>query len=142
MAQAKTGDIVKVNYTGKLKDGTVFDSSLERDPIQFTVGSKQLIPDFEKAPIGMEVNESKTITIPADNAYGPRMEERIISVSRTQVPPEMVLKPGDSIEVGTQDGQRIAVKVVKLDEETVTLDTNHALAGEDLIFDITLVEIG
>ncbi len=141
MAKAKTGDVVKVHYTGKLDDGTVFDSSVEREPIEYTIGEGQLIPDFEKAPVGMEVNESKTITIPAENAYGPRQEERVVPISREQVPPDMELKVGDTIEVGASDGQRMLVKVAEMDEQTVKLDTNHALAGEDLTFDITLVEI-
>lgn len=139
--KAQAGDVVKVHYTGKLDDGTVFDSSVEREPLQYKIGDGQLIPDFENAAVGMEVNETKTIMIPAENAYGPRLDERVIPVSRSQVPPDMELKVGDTIEVGTRDGQRLLVKVAALDDENVTLDTNHALAGEDLTFDITLVEI-
>ncbi|NLK42436.1 MAG: peptidylprolyl isomerase [Planctomycetes bacterium] len=138
--KAKTGDVVKVHYTGKLDDGTVFDSSIEREPIQYKIGDGQLIADFENAAVGMEINETKTITIPAENAYGPRLDERIIPVSLSQVPPDMELKVGDTIEVGTRDGQRLLVKVVGLDDENVILDMNHALAGEDLTFEITLVE--
>ncbi len=138
--KAKTGDVVKVHYTGKLDDGTVFDSSIEREPIQYKIGDGQLIADFENAAVGMEINETKTITIPAENAYGPRLDERIIPVSLSQVPPDMELKVGDTIEVVTRDGQRLLVKVVGLDDENVILDMNHALAGEDLTFEITLVE--
>ena len=141
MTKAKTGDVVKVHYTGKLDDGTVFDTSVEREPLQYTIGEGQLIPDFENAAVGMEVDESKTVTIPAEEAYGPRLDERVVPISRDQVPPDMELKVGDTIEVGTRDGQRLVVKVADLDDETVTLDTNHMLAGEDLTFDITLVEI-
>ena len=141
MAQAQTGNAVKVHYTGKLNDGTVFDTSQERGPIEFTIGEGKLIADFENAAVGMEVDESKTITIPADKAYGPRQEERIVPVSRDQVPPDMELNVGDTIQVGTRDGQQMLVTVAGLDDQTVKLDTNHALAGEDLTFEITLVEI-
>jgi len=141
MAQAKYGDTVKVHYTGKLEDGTVFDTSLDRDPLQFTIGEGQLIPGFEEAVVGMNLGESKTTTIPADKAYGPHREEMVLVVDRNRFP--VYLKPeiGQQLQILQADGEAIIVTVTDVSESSVTLDANHPLAGKDLTFDIQLMEI-
>ena len=141
MAQAKTGDIVKVHYTGKLEDGTVFDTSADREPIQFTIGEGQLIQDFEQAVVGMNPGESKTVQIPSDRAYGPHHEEMVMVVDRKDFPAELEPKVDQRLEVRQQDGQVFAVTVTDVSETKVTLDGNHPLAGKDLTFDIQLAEI-
>jgi len=141
MAQAKKGDTVKVHYTGKLDDGTVFDSSLEREPLQFTIGEGQLIPDFEEGVVGLSPDESKTINIPADKAYGPHHEEMIMEVSRDQFPKDLEPRVDQRLQVSQPDGQSFVVLVTGVSETSVTLDGNHPLAGKDLAFDIQLVEI-
>ena len=141
MAQAKKGDTVKVHYTGKLDDGTVFDSSLEREPLQFTIGEGQLIPDFEEGVVGLSPDESKTVNIPADKAYGPHHEEMIMEVSRDQFPKDLEPRVDQRLQVSQPDGQSFVVLVTGVSETSVTLDGNHPLAGKDLAFDIQLVEI-
>lgn len=141
MAQAKNGDTVKVHYTGKLDDGTVFDTSNNREPLQFTIGEGQLIPDFEQAVVGMNPGESKTIQIPSENAYGPHHEEMVMEVDRSQFPADLEPKVDQRLQVRQQDGQEFAVTVTDVTEAKVTLDGNHPLAGKDLTFDIQLTEI-
>ena len=142
MPQAKTGDTVKIHYTGKLKDSTVFDTSINRDPLQFTIGEGQVITGFEQAVIGMTPGESKTINIPADEAYGPHHEEMIMVVARNQFPAELEPKVDQQLQmVNRADGQKIVVTVTDVSESSVTLDANHPLAGKDLTFDIQLTEI-
>jgi peptidylprolyl isomerase len=141
MAQAKDGDTVKVHYTGKLQDGTVFDTSEEREPLEFTIGNGQVIPGFETAVAGMEPNETKTASIPADKAYGPRREEMMLEVERTHFPDDLKPEVGQQLQMRRPDGQVFVVAVSDVSEESVTLDANHPLAGEDLTFEITLVEI-
>ena len=141
MTQVKTGDTVKVHYTGTLDDGTVFDSSVEREPLAFTIGEKQMIPGFEKGVLGMEVDESKTIKIPSDEAYGPHHPERIIEIPRDQVPADMKIEEGQTLKLTGQDGGEVIVRVKELTDEKAVMDANHPLAGEDLNFDIKLVEI-
>ena len=140
-AQAKDGDTVKVHYTGKLEDGTVFDTSIERDPLQFTIGEGQLIPGFEQAVVGMSPGESKTVEIPADEAYGPYREELVMVVDRDQLPEDLQPEVGQQLQIRQPDGQTILVKVIDVSESSVTLDANHPLAGKDLTFDIELVEV-
>jgi FKBP-type peptidyl-prolyl cis-trans isomerase 2 len=142
MAQAKPGDIVKIHYTGRLEDGTVFDSSANREPLEFTLDGGQVIPGFEQAVLGMTPGESKTEKIPMDQAYGPHRPEMVLEVSRQQMPPELQPEVGQQLQVQQPDGQTIPVFVTEVTESTVTLDANHPLAGEDLTFDIELVEIG
>ena len=142
MTQAKTGDTVKVHYTGTLDDGTVFDSSIQREPLQFTLGQQQMIPGFESGVLGMAIDESKTIKISSDEAYGPHHADRIIEIPRDQVPPDMKIEVGQQLELAGQDGGRVIVIVKELTEESVKLDANHPLAGQDLTFEIKLVEIG
>lgn len=141
MAEAKNGDSVKVHYTGKLDDGTVFDTSAEREPLLFTVGEGKLIPDFEQAVVGMNPGESKTIQVPSGNAYGPHRKEMIMVVEQNQFPPELKLEVGQQLQVRQQDGSAFVVKVTEIAESGVTLDGNHPLAGKDLTFDIELTEI-
>ena len=136
---AKTGNTVKVHYTGTLTNGTVFDTSIEREPLQFTIGQGQLIPGFEQAVIGMKVGESTTVNIPAAEAYGLHRDDLVFAMERSQLP--------DNIEVGQQlqmmqtDGSTVVVTVIEISETTAMIDANHPLAGEDLIFEIELVEI-
>jgi len=141
MAQAKNGDTVKVHYTGKLDDGTIFDTSADREPMQFTIGEGQLIPDFEQAVVGMSPGESKTVQIPSENAYGPHHEEMVMAVERKEFPDDLEPKVDQMLQVRRQDGHTFAVKVTDVSETKVTLDANHPLAGQDLTFDIQLSEI-
>ncbi len=141
MAQAKDGDSVKVHYTGKLDDGSVFDSSVDGDPLAFQLGQDQLIPGFEKAVVGMDVGQAKTITIPASEAYGPHREELVLVVGRDEFPDEIEPKVGEQLRVQEPDGREIQVRVTDESDDNVTLDANHPLAGKDLTFDLELVEI-
>lgn len=141
MVQAKQGDTVKVHYTGKLGDGTIFDSSLDRAPLQFTIGSGDIIPGFETAVLGMNPGESKTQVIPTDQAYGPHLEEMVVTIDRQQIPPEIQPEIGQQLQIQQPDGQVLPVVITDVSTASVTLDANHPLAGEDLTFDIQLVEI-
>jgi FKBP-type peptidyl-prolyl cis-trans isomerase 2 len=141
-AVAKTGDTVQVNYAGKLADGTVFDSSVGREPFEFTLGAGQAIPGFDNAIIGMKVGEKKTVTIPVDEAYGPHLDDMVIEVSRDRIRSDAEPKVGQILEATGQNGETIRFTVTSIsDNGTVTLDANHPLAGKDLTFDIELVKI-
>jgi peptidylprolyl isomerase len=137
---AKQGDTVRIHYTGTLQDGTEFDSSREREPLAFTVGSGEVIPGFDAAVTGMTVGDRKTVTIPADQAYGPHRAELIVEVPRTQVPPQIVPRVGQRLQLGRGD-QALMVVVREVSDETLVLDGNHPLAGEDLTFALELVEV-
>lgn len=141
MVQAKPGDTVKIHYTGKLDDGTVFDSSVNREPLEFTLSGGQVIPGFDEAVLGMSPGESKTQKIPMDQAYGPHRDEMVLEISRQQIPPDLEPEVGQQLQVQQENGQAIPVFVTEVTESKVTLDANHPLAGEDLTFDIQLVEI-
>ncbi|MDR4508658.1 MAG: peptidylprolyl isomerase [Candidatus Brocadiaceae bacterium] len=142
MAQVKSGDTVQVHYTGKFEDGTVFDSSADREPLQFTIGEGQLIPGFEQAVIGMNPGESKTTTIPADNAYGPRNQEMVFEIDRQQLPGDKEPQIGMLLQMENKhDGRTLAATVTNVTESNVTIDANHPLAGKDLTFDIQLMKI-
>ncbi|NTW62797.1 MAG: peptidylprolyl isomerase [Chlorobiaceae bacterium] len=141
MAQAKEGDIVKVHYTGKLDDGTMFDTSANRDPLEFTIGAGQVIPGFDGAVIDMAPGEIKVTVIPVDEAYGSHSTDLVTPVSRERFPADMELEIGQQLQVGLADGQEAIVMIVDLDEASVTLDANHPLAGQNLTFEIELVEI-
>ena len=141
MAQAKAGDTVKVHYTGKLKDGEVFDTSADREPLEFKIGENQLIPDFEQAVVGMEPGESKSINIAAENAYGPHQEQMVMVIDRKEIPQGLDPQVNQRLQVQQQNGQAFVVTVTAVSEENVTLDGNHPLAGKDLTFDIQLTEI-
>lgn len=169
MAQAKTGDKVKVHYTGTLEDGSVFDSSEETieqpddhscgcsgksnvdkgcgcgsrasAPMEFVIGAGQLIPKFEAAVIGLEPGGSITVTIPAEDAYGERAEEMMAVIERSEIPAEINPEPGQQMEVILEDGSPLPVLVTEVTDTTITLDGNHPLAGRDLTFFIRLIEI-
>jgi peptidylprolyl isomerase len=142
MQQVKAGDLVKVHYTGKLTSGDQFDSSVGREPLEFTVGAGQMIKGFDAAMPGMTIGEKKTINIPAAYAYGERSEEAIIEFPKENVPADMKLEPGMTLTLSNQMGQPVPVVVVELKENVIVLDANHFLAGKELIFDIELVSIG
>jgi peptidylprolyl isomerase len=141
MTPAKHGDTVKVHYVGKLRDGTVFDTSREREPIEFTIGESQLIPGFEQAVVGMGAGESKTVEIASDEAYGPRNEEMVVIIERNEFPNHLIPKVGQLLQIRQPTGQMFIVTITDVSESNVTLDANHPLAGKDLTFEIQLVEI-
>ena len=141
MAQAKHGDRVTVHYTGKLADGTVFDSSVQDDALQFTLDDRQLIPGFESAVLGMSVGEEKTFIIPAEEAYGAHNTDLVFTVDRSSLPPQMNPAVGQRFQVRQQDGSVTAVTMFAITDANVTFDENHPLAGRDLTFEIQIVEI-
>lgn len=141
MSQVKQNDTVRVHYTGKLTDGQIFDSSLEREPIEFTMGQGQLIPGFEKGLLDMQVNEKKTIEIPADEAYGQPRQELIQEVDKNQLPEEIKPEPGMGLVSKSPDGREMNLVVKEVKEDSIVVDGNHPLAGKDLIFDLEVVEI-
>jgi len=141
MSQVKTGDKVKVHYKGTLNDGSVFDSSEGRDPLEFEVGSGQVIPGFDEAVVGLTVGESKTVNIPSEEAYGPYQENMVLAIERDKFPEGLNLTVGEQLQVPSQGGQPVVVVIKDVTDNKVTLDANHPLAGEDLNFNIELVEI-
>jgi FKBP-type peptidyl-prolyl cis-trans isomerase 2 len=141
MSKAKEGDKVKVHYTGTLEDGTVFDTSEQREPLEFTVGENMLLQKFEETVSGMEPGEERKVTIAAEDAYGEYREGLTLDVERSQIPDDIQPEVGLMLQVSTVDGGTANVTIVDVDEEKVTLDANHPLAGKDLNFDIKLVEI-
>jgi len=141
MAQAKDGDTIKVHYTGKLDDGSVFDSSADRDPLEFKLGDNRIIRGFENAVIGMEPGGKSTVNITAEEAFGPYKDEMIMEVKKEDLPTDLDPKIGQKFNLQQSDDQTIIVTVTEVTEDTVTLDANHPLAGKDLSFDIELLEI-
>jgi FKBP-type peptidyl-prolyl cis-trans isomerase 2 len=141
MSVANKGNSVKVHYTGKLEDGTVFDSSANREPLQFTLGDGNMIKGFDIAVQGMTVGDEKSVTIPCVEAYGEKREDMMLDIPLGEVPPHIKPEIGMELSLQNQSGQPVPVKVTNIDQEKITLDANHPLAGKDLIFDITLVEI-
>ena len=142
MTAAKSGDSVKVHYTGSLDDGTIFDSSRDREPLEFTIGSNMVIPGFENAVTDMEPGATKTITIASADAYGPRNPELVHQLERSQIPEGVELTPGAPLQAEGPNGETVLLTVVEVSETNVTLDANHPLAGRDLTFEIELVSIG
>lgn len=140
MTQARRGDNVKVHYTGKLSDGTVFDSSSGREPLSFSLGSGQVIAGFDEAVLGMTVGESKVVQIPVDKAYGERKEELVMQVPIEQVPPDMQPEIGLRLEMGGMNGEIIRVVVTEISKTHITLDANPPLAGKDLTFELDLID--
>ena len=140
MVQAKSGDTVRVHYTGTLADGEVFDSSEGHDPLQFTLGEGSVIQGFDDAVTGMQVGEEKTVTIPADEAYGPQRDEMLLRVPRSEFPPDLEVEVGQQLQMAQGDNVFV-VTVREVGSDAVTLDANHALAGKDLTFKLRLVEI-
>ncbi|MEQ6248745.1 peptidylprolyl isomerase [Sulfitobacter sp. HNIBRBA3233] len=141
MTEVKSGDTVQLHYTGTLADGTTFDSSEGREPLQFVVGSGQIIPGLDTAIPGMAEGEKKTVNIVADEAYGQVNPEMRQAVPREGIPADIPLEIGTQLQMQTPDGQAMPVTVVDVDEASVTLDANHPLAGKDLTFDIELVKV-
>jgi FKBP-type peptidyl-prolyl cis-trans isomerase 2 len=141
MAKAKSGDKIKVHYTGKFKNGTVFDSSRERDPLEFTIGAQQLIKGFDAAVRGMEIGEQKTVEIPQEEAYGKKAKSAIVVVKKAEFPDGITPKVGQQLQTEDANGRPVNVRVTKIEGDNITLDSNHPLAGKLLIFDIELMEI-
>lgn len=141
MKQVKDGDVVKVHYTGKLASGEQFDSSEGREPLEFTVGAGQMIKGFDAALPGMNIGDKKTITISPEEGYGERSDEAVIPFPKENIPEDMKLEPGMTLTLSNQQGQPVPVVVKEIKEDVVLLDANHFLAGENLVFDIELVEI-
>ncbi len=141
MTQAKSGDTVRIHYTGTLDDGTQFDSSAGRDPLEFALGAGQVIPGFDNAVDGMAVGEKKTVTLPAEEAYGERHEQLVQEVSRSALPDEIEPAVGMQLQSQSPEGQVMMLVVTGVGEESITVDANHPLAGQALTFAIELVEI-
>ena len=141
MSTIKNGNTVSVHYTGTLTSGEVFDSSLERKPLKFTLGKGQLIPGFERAIMGLSVGEKVTTNIPSKEAYGEHNPEMILQVPNNQLPPELDAQVGMQLQLNQPNGQVIPVQITQVKAEMVTIDANHPLAGKDLNFDIEIIEI-
>lgn len=141
MSQAKSGDSVKIHYTGTLDDGTQFDSSAGREPLAFTLGSGQVIPGFDKAVEGMTVGDNKSVNIPAEDAYGPHNAQMVQDVPRSALPEDLAPKVGMGLQAQGPDGQVANLVVTAVADESITVDGNHPLAGKALNFDIELVSI-
>lgn len=141
MQTVQKGDTVKVHYHGKLTTGETFDSSEGREPLQFTVGNGDVIPGFDQGVMGMAKGDKKTVQIPVQEAYGERSEQMIFEIPKTQFPPDITPEEGMQLMMSNGQGQSLPVSIVKIGDENVTLDGNHPLAGQDLIFDIELVDV-
>ncbi|GAA3559501.1 peptidylprolyl isomerase [Snuella lapsa] len=141
MSQVKANDTVRVHYTGKLTNGQIFDSSEGRDPLEFTLGQGMLIPGFEKGVLDMEVNEKKTVNIPVGEAYGEVRQELFYEVNKEQLPPEMTPEVGMGLASKNPDGTEVQFRVAEVHDNHIIVDANHPLAGQDLIFDLELIEI-
>ena len=141
MSQAKSGDTVKIHYTGTLDDGTKFDSSAGREPLEFAIGSGQVIPGFDNAVDGMTVGDNKTVTIPAGEAYGERHDQLVQEVPKSALPEDMEPEVGMQLQSQGPDGQAMNLLVTAVEVESITVDGNHPLAGQSLTFAIELVEI-
>ncbi|MGB3008385.1 MAG: peptidylprolyl isomerase [Chitinophagaceae bacterium] len=141
MSQVKSGDKVKVHYHGKLTSGETFDSSAGREPLEFEVGSGSVIPGFDEGVTGMTIGEKKTINIPFIEAYGPRNPEMVIEMPKDRFPEDMQIELGMPLMMSDGQGQQFQVTIVEIKETEVMLDANHPLAGQDLTFDLELVEI-
>lgn len=141
MTTAATGDIVRIHYSGRLVDGTQFDSSEGRAPLEFTLGEGQVIKGLEQHVSGMEPGQKSTVTIPVTDAYGPRRDNAIQQIGREKVPSGIDLKVGTQLQARTADGGMMPITVVDMDDQSVTVDANHPLAGQDLVFDVELVEV-
>ena len=141
MIPVKSGDTVKVHYTGKFDDGTEFTTSINNGPLQFTIGEGQVISGLEQAVMGMSPGEAKTAQILADQAYGSYQENKVVKVNRNRFPPHLELQIGTVLRMRKAGGEKIRRIVTTVSETSVTLDANHPLAGEDLTFDLQLIEI-
>ena len=140
-ATANDGNTVKVHYTGTLEDGTTFDTSVGSEPLEFTLGEGKMIPGFEEAVKGMQVGQSKTVTIPAEEAYGSHRDDLVLTIKRDQLPEGLDPEVNQQLQMQQTDGRTTVVIVTDVSEETITVDANHRLAGKDLTFELELVEI-
>ncbi|WP_022665585.1 FKBP-type peptidyl-prolyl cis-trans isomerase [Desulfospira joergensenii] len=138
----KSGDTIAVDYTGKLENGDIFDSSEGREPLTFTVGAGMLIPGFDTAVVGMKKGESKTVTIPPEQGYGPKSEEAFVDIPRVHIPDEIPLEVGLELQLQDPNGRPVPARVMEISEESVKMDINHFLAGQTLEFDITIAQTG
>ena len=141
MTEAKVGDTVTVHYTGSLDDGTVFGHAAEDEPLEFTIGQKNILPSFEKAVIGMNEGDSKTVSIPPEDAFGEHRQDLVFDVEKSAIPSDVQLQQGAVLRVGSEAGDNFPVTVTNIGDKTVTLDGNHPLAGQVLHLDIKLIEI-
>ncbi|MEC8726677.1 MAG: peptidylprolyl isomerase [Pseudomonadota bacterium] len=143
MSQATNGNVVRINYTGKLTNGTVFDTSKVdgREPLSFRLGQNQVLPKLEAEIIGMSVGEKKTVAVDANDAYGPHQKQAIQKIPRSEIPDGVDLTVGNNLQATGHDGEIVPLRVLAANEETVTLDANHPLAGHNLTFEIELIEI-
>ena len=141
MTEIMEGNTVKVHYTGKLDDGTVFDSSVGGDPLEFTIGQGQMIPGFERGVVGMELGETRTVVVAADQAYGVHRPDGVFDVDRSEIPTTIPLEVGMQLQATGAGGRPVSMMVVALSDDKVTMDANHPLAGKDLTFEIEVVEI-
>lgn len=138
---AKQGDLVKVHYTAKDKSGKVYDSSKDKEPIEFQLGTGAVIEGFEQAIIGMKSGDAKEAEIPMEKAYGPKMDEKVFELDKQQFPPDVETKKGNRVSIQQADGNPVPATIAEVIGEKVILDTNHPLAGKDLVFDIELVDV-
>ena len=141
MNRARHGSRVKVHYTGRLEDGTLFDSSLERGPLEFTVGDGKIIPGLEAAIVGMSPGGKKTVRVPPEQAYGSYQSEMVFVVGRKQIPDDLTPEAGQKLEIQHSDGRTALLLVTAVTEATVTLDANHPLAGKTLTFELELLDV-
>jgi peptidylprolyl isomerase len=141
MRQAKINDLVRVHYTGSLKDGTVFDSSVDRQPLEFKIGHGVIISGFENGIIGMNEGETKVISIPPQDAYGPHRDDLVGIIEKARIPDNVTPKVGMVLKIRSPEGETIKVTVADVNETGVTLDMNHPLAGKELIFELKLIEV-
>ena len=141
MSLAKNGDTVKVHYQAKTQEQIIFDSTIQMEPLVFTIGDGQIIPEFEKALIGMNSGEKKSIFLKSNDAFGPYLAELITTVDKSQLPPNVSLEQGQQLQIQEPNGQMLLVKVLDITDSTVTFDANHPLAGKDITFDILLLAI-
>jgi len=138
---AKEGDTVKVHYTGKLEDGTIFDSSKDREPFEVTIGSGGAIPGFENGIVGMAIGDTKTVTIPPEEAYGPRRDELVMTISKDEFPSDITPSVGQQLQMMHPSGNIVNVTITDVMQDSVAFDANHPMAGKTLIFEIELIEI-
>ncbi|MCP5061410.1 MAG: peptidylprolyl isomerase [Ignavibacteriae bacterium] len=137
----KVGDKIKLHYEGSFEDGSIFDSSIEREPLTVTAGNGEVIKGFDDALIGMEVKQKKKVNINSDNAYGPIQKELIVEIARNKLPEDMNLNIGQQLQIPIEDGNNIVVTIKEISDEKILLDGNHPLAGRNLIFNIEIIEI-
>jgi peptidylprolyl isomerase len=141
MAQAKTGNHVRVNFTGKLDDGTIFATSMNDEPLEFTLGESEVLPAIEDAVEGMEPGETKSVRIAAEDAFGLRREDLVQEIPKASLPEDMAVEIGQQLWVDELDEEPVTVSIVDISDATITIDANHPLAGEDLIFDLEIVDV-